>query len=183
MKNMYRAAWPLVIAVSAVCVFLAWRGYASAKHDAALAVRRAAQIAAHVSELERVRPVALRWQERKRPASGLAASLGETLTGCGVPASALVSVTPQPESAVQGPGAEQLKRQRATLTLSPITLPQLGAFLEAWRAREPYWTVGGIDVGPDQRSAAKGSPGGDLPLTAVLTLDAVYLDDAKERAK
>ena len=183
MKNLYRAAWPLVIAVSAGSVVVAWRGYAGAKHDAALAVRRATQIAAHVGELERVRPVAAHWQERKRPASGLAASLGETLTGCGVPASNLISVTPQPESAVQGPGAEQLTRQRAAFTLSPITLPQLGAFLEAWRAREPYWTVSGIDVGPEQRSAAKSAPGGDLPLTAVLTLDAVYLDDAKEKTK
>ena len=183
MKNMYRVAWPLVIAVSTVCVFLAWRAYAGAKHDAALTVRRAAQIAVHVGELERIRPIAARWQERKRPASGLAASLGETLTGCGVPASTLVSVTPQSESAVQGPGAEQLKRQRATFTLHPITLPQLGAFLDAWRGRERYWTVSGIDVGPDQRSAAKSPPGGDLPLSAVLTLDAVYLDDAKETTK
>ena len=183
MKNLHLGAWPLVIAVSAMGVLAAWRGYAGAEHDATLAVRRAAQIAVYVGELERVRPVALRWQQRRRPASGLAASLSETLTGRGVPASTLVSVTPQPESAVQGPGAEQLTRQRAAFTLSPITLPQLGGFLEAWRVREPYWTVSGIDVGPEQRSAAKSPPGGDLPLTAVITLDAVYLDDAKERAR
>jgi hypothetical protein len=80
-------------------------------------------------------------------------------------------------------GAGELKRQRATFTLVPITLPQLGAFLDAWRQREPYWTVASIDVGPEpirqNENGGAAAAGRDLPLRAVLTLEAIYLDEPK----
>jgi hypothetical protein len=181
-KLRLRLAWLFVLGASAAALVLAWQAYAHAKDRAALELHGGTLLATQLRELERVRPVTNEWQGRKRPASGLATRLGETLTGCGIAASSLANVSPQPEMAVQGPpGTESLKRQRASFMLVPITLPQLGSFLDAWRTREPHWTVASIDVAPetgkrDERSQVGGA-GGDLPLRVVITLDAVYMDD------
>lgn len=177
----YLAAWTIVLSISAVALGLAWRAFASARDAAATQLNRREALLAQLRELERIRPVAAQWQDRKRPASNLAALLGETLAACGIPASALANVSPQPEAAAHGgAAAPRLKRQRATLMLVPVTLPQLGAFFEAWRTREPRWTVASIDLSPEPAPRqGETAPGGDLPLRAALTLDTLYLDDPK----
>lgn len=175
-----RIAWVIVAAAGAVAIGLSWRSYAGARDRAERDMGRTTLLATQVEQLVIARAATERWSGRRRPASGLAARLGETLTACGVPGGAgvLANVSPQPESPLSGaPGAKGLMRQRASLTLAPITLPQLGAFLEAWRTGEPGWTVAGIEVSPE--GARDAAPGTDLPLRAVLTLDAVYLDESK----
>lgn len=180
-----RTAWFVVLPAAIAAVIFSFRSYAHAAGDLKREQTRAGLIAAQLRELETYRPVATRWQERKRPTAGLAALVSETLAGRGIPASTLASVTPQPEITVPGPpGTAELKRQRAGLTLAPITLPQLGAFLDAWRAREPYWVVASIDVSPEPGKRNQSAQvGGDLPLRAVLTLDALYLDKSTDDPK
>lgn len=180
-----RLLWIIVLPVGLVALAISCRDYARAKHAAEHELKRAHTLTSHLRDLEQFRPVADSWRERKRPTAGLAALLGETLSNCGIPTAVLSNVTPQPEISVQGPpGTESLKRQRAGFTLTPITLPQLGAFLHAWRSREPYWIVASIDVSPEPiRRHDDSMAGRDLPLRAVLVLDAVYLDEPKEDRK
>lgn len=65
---------------------------------------------------------------------------------------------------------------RAVVTLSPVTLPQLGTFLAAWREREPGWTVSSLDLSP-QTDKAEGKAGGrDLPLRVVIGLETLFVD-------
>lgn len=200
MNGAWRIGWMVLIAVVAAGVALTARGYVVARERAQLGLQRTALVARQVRELERARPVMDQWRQRRRPASGLAANLGQTLAACGLAPGALANVTPQPETPVHvaarlashSPHAEagtaDLRRQRASFTLTPITLPQLGAFLEAWRTREPFWTVTSIEVAPEANRAGGGgvgggggaAAGGDLPLRVVVVVDAVYLAEPKE---
>ena len=79
-----------------------------------------------------------------------------------------------------------MKRQRATLTLTPITLPQVGSFLEAWRSAEPRWTIASIDLSPSGKSnnlSQRGTQGSaltdstDLALRAVLVLETLFAEE------
>lgn len=201
MKPFVPVAWGFMSLLGTASLMIAWRGYARARDYSSLELQRRAVLISQLQKLHEMRPVAAHWQRRQRPASGLAALLSETLASCGVGRATLANVSPQPATEVLGaPGTEGLKRQRATFTLAPITLPQLGAFLDAWRTREPNWIVATIDVAPEPgrlenqtpptkdletagRKTEAGDVGGDLPLRAVLTLDAVYLDDPKGERK
>jgi hypothetical protein len=65
-------------------------------------------------------------------------------------------------------------RRSASVILSNVTLPQVGAFLTAWRQREPRWTVAKIDLSPVQPGRNDVSrPGGDSPIRAVLGLEMI----------
>lgn len=183
MIALLRIGWMVVLVAVAVGLAVTGRGYAVAKGRAGVALVRHGMVVRQVEELERTRLAAEDWRLRERPASGLAANLGQTLAACGIPPQALVNVAPQPETPVDGPfGGTALRRQRATFMLTPVTLPQLGAFLESWRTREPYWTVASIDVSPEANQGGLAA-GGDLPLRASLTVDAVYLAERKEEHK
>jgi hypothetical protein len=115
---------------------------------------------------------------RDRPASGLAPRIGATLGRCGLQASSLSSFTPESETLLPvAEGQTRLMRQRATLVLGGLTLPQLGAFLEAWRSAEPAWIAIAIEVSP--ASSSENNPaGGDLPLRTVVTVETTYNADA-----
>jgi hypothetical protein len=170
-----RLIWIVLVLGGAAALSVQWRSFVVARSAAQAQAQRAGIVAAQVQNLAGLEPLTHAWAARKRPESGLAARLGDTLAACGLPPSALSAVSPQPEVTLSGPDQrDRLNRQRAGFTLAPVTLPQLGAFLEAWRAREPYWTVASIDLAPD--TSDKAAPGRDLPLRATIALDAVYLD-------
>jgi hypothetical protein len=83
-----------------------------------------------------------------------------------------------PETAVaDGAGGG---RQHATLALTSVTLPQVGAFLQAWRAAEPAWIVSSVDLTPLNTPAP--IPGSDLPLRCVIGLEAVYSEEPVNKA-
>ncbi len=117
------------------------------------------------------------WAARPRPWRGLARSVSAVLESSGLPPSALSSLSPEAVAAVSDQAQLGAKRQRASLSLTGVTLPGLGRFLEAWRSAEPAWTITSIDIGPE-RSAAATAPaeGGDLPLRALVRLEAFYVD-------
>lgn len=103
----------------------------------------------------------------------LATACGGVLAAAGLPASVLVSLSPEAASA-ERVETIAVARARATLTLAPVTLPQLGRFLDAWRQRLPGWTATRIDLEPRRESAPAApqpAPGSDLPLRIVMTVE------------
>jgi hypothetical protein len=135
------------------------------------------------SELARLRASAPAWALRGRPASGLAPRVSAALSACGLPATAMASLSPEAESAVGGGGTGDVtaRRTRAVMTLAPVTLPQLGNFLEAWRSREPEWGVASIDLSPQSGREGAAGGGGDLPLRAVIGVEGVFVDQSGGR--
>ncbi|MCW5775668.1 MAG: hypothetical protein KIS87_04380 [Phycisphaeraceae bacterium] len=100
-------------------------------------------------------------------AAPLARRVGVALAAAGLPAAALSDLSP--ESNLRSAG---VVGRRATLTLTGVTLPELGRFLAAWRDAEPAWTVTAADLTPE--SSRTTPPGGDRPLRAVLTLETLF---------
>lgn len=171
-----KLAWTFLLLAGVAAVLIESNSYLRARAAADSEVSRARMVATQARQLAMVQPVTHSWAARRRPESGLAARLGETLAACGIAAQALSNVSPQSEIPLSGTDAQdRLRRQRAGFTLVSVTLPQVGSFLEAWRAREPHWGVAGIDLTPEP-SDIKAAGGSDLPLRAVITLEAVYLD-------
>lgn len=106
----------------------------------------------------------------------LAERVASAIADAGLSSPALANLSPEPQV-----GAGNAARRRAALTLAPITLPEFGRFLDAWRRREPDWIVTSIDLSPEARgNASSRAPGGDLPLRAVVTIEAVVLDGGSE---
>src|SRR5262249_52850946 len=145
---------------------VAGRAAVRARFDATEARDQLALVAQRAQELVALRTTTASQTSVKRQASGLAPRVGAALSRCGLPASCLSSLSPE-TAAVVNDGSSRLRRQRATLALGSITLPQLGSFLNTWRTAEPDWSVTSIDLSPTP-AAQNASTGGDLPLRAVL---------------
>ncbi len=126
-----------------------------------------AMLRVQATELKQLRSSAQESKLPLKPEGGLAGRVSQALSRAGLSSSAMQSLSPESESSDQG-----VLRQRATLTLSGVTLPQLGKFLDAWRSSEPTWTMSSLDVGP----SGVGTPGADLPLRSVISLEALYRD-------
>jgi hypothetical protein len=167
-------AWIAVLALSAGAVALAGQRAAASRAAAGREQAELGRVAAQARELRSLRAAAAS-PESAKATSGLASRVGTALSRAGLPASCLSSLSPEAQSvqAIDGsrPG---VRRQRATLVLTSLTLPQLGSFLQTWRADEPAWTITGVEV-----AAAQGPPpptGGDMPLRAVLSMECIVAD-------
>lgn len=102
---------------------------------------------------------------------GLTPRIAGVLERAGLSASVLASVSPEAESHLAGHPGLRVSRRRATLTLSGVTLPHVGKFLDAWRSCEPCWTPASIDISPAGGKAPEA--GGDLPLRTVITIECI----------
>lgn len=143
-----------------------------------------ARVAAEAQELARLRAAGMVDQmiAQSKESAKLAPAVSAALSGSGLPTSALSSLSPESESTkpVGGPTGNQVRivRKRATLVLTPVTLPQLGRFLQTWRQRSPEWTVDRLELDPRPiggGSAAAPPPGSDLPLRVVVGLESLTL--------
>ncbi|MBX3410405.1 MAG: hypothetical protein KF859_11035 [Phycisphaeraceae bacterium] len=104
---------------------------------------------------------------------GLTPRVTAALQRAGLATGALASLSPEAETVVATHDGVRVMRRRATLSLSGVTLPQVGKFLDAWRSAEPAWTPVSIDLSP-----VGGKPpeaGGDLPLRAAIAVEAFTL--------
>jgi len=108
----------------------------------------------------------------------LAPMVSGALGEAGLPALALSSLSPESESVESSGEGNPLRaiRRRATLVLAPVTLPQLGRFLSAWRERTDaaLWTVARLDIEPQREHPF--APGSDLPLRVVVGLECVTME-------
>lgn len=132
------------------------------RHDAQTALAAVTQQAA---ELSRLRREARTTSLPPRPDAALAGKVSQALTRAGIPLTVMQSLSPEAETSNKG-----IVRAHATLTLTGLTLPNVGKFLESWRTSEPDWIISNLDLSP----SGTGTPGADLPLRAVVTFDAFF---------
>jgi len=145
---------------------MAWRSYSAARGEAQTETQRLVVLQEKGATLARLRAASWRWSSLDPDEGSLAPRVTQALTAAGVPASSLASLTPQSQAMAGG-----LSKRSAAVSLVPITLPKLGAFLGAWRVAEPGWLVSSIEVSPDLEAAA--TPGADRPLRVSLTLESL----------
>lgn len=169
MSKSLLVAWAICIAASVAVLFMWGSRAASARADAASARRDLTLAIEQASELARLRQAKREFPERSE--GGLASKVSAALLRAGLTASTLQSLSPEANTPVNG--EPRLSRQRATLTLQGLSLPQVGAFLDAWRGEEPDWVVAGIDLSPASGRDA-GSIGSDLPLRVSLTIEGLF---------
>jgi hypothetical protein len=153
--------WIVMAALAAAVLAGSWPRYRRA---------RAAQ-AAELGRWDEVRSLVRRSAGQGGAGQGpaeappsLPQAASEALSEAGLPASALVGVSPGQDTVVEGP--IRITRQQATATLQVLSLSELGRLLDRWRRSGSGWTITGIDVSPLRGQAAV--PGTDLPLRAVL---------------
>lgn len=198
----------LIIAALASLIALAWTfsNARAARAEADNAHALLVTVESHIAVLDRLDNEAPAWTSRPRSAfgqGGMAAAVNDALAKAGIPASALASFSPPGEppaapritTASSGPGAIASAasvapiRRRAVLTLAPVTLPQIGTLLAAWREAHPDWVITSIDLVPEPSAAAAGSsrrreaasplaPGTDLPLRAVIAFESLSAPNA-----
>ena len=177
-----RAIW-LIAGVTSVAAIAstAWSAAVAARSSAEQ-LRRLPRVTEQARALEIVRASLPEWATRPAPpanpkspnSDSLAPRVSAALAAAGLPASALASLSVQSDSdAAPTSKTFRVQHRRATLVLGGVTLPQLGSFLQAWRSREPDWTISGVDAAPDRID--KPTPGADLPLHIVLTLECLSI--------
>ncbi len=169
--------WLLVAAACITCPGLAWRSMHNAERDANTQLTRLTLLRATINELGRLRSITPTRSSNSTGKSisgteqSFAPKLSESLAACGLSSSCLLSLTPSSEPITLNDGGPALTRRREAVTLAQLTLPQFGAFLHSWRQREQSWTVASIELSPD--TAAPVTPGADLQLRAVLSLESL----------
>lgn len=161
--------WLVTGAVTLAAVGITGTRAAQTRRNAAAAQ---AQLLSVQSQAERL--IALRSSDGEIASTPgpLAQRVSDALAAAGLPSGTLSSLSPESATTQRAtPGSAMTIRKRATLTLAPITLPQVGKFLATWRAQEPAWSVASVDLAPE---GSRVSPtGGDLPLRAVVVIETV----------
>ncbi len=158
--------------------------YSRAHTQHASAIARLNRINTHAATLASARFSLPDWVARalapgqKQSPDALAPRVSAALSSSGLTPAALANLSVQ--STPEGPviaGSLRIHRRHATLVLSQVSLPRLGAFLQTWRTAEPDWRPTAIDAAPEPRARtdAPPAPGADLPLHIVLSLESLSL--------
>lgn len=180
MTRLTALAWLAALFVSTLSIGAAARQLRSARLEAKRAHSSLNAVLPQVREIATLRAATPDWSNRAKPSTALAPAAAAVVASCGLPEGVLSNVAPDSGTRI-GEGPVAVTRQRATLTLLPITLPEVGRFLAAWREAEPDWTVVSIDLAPQHRATV--TPGGDLPLRAVLVIEAFFMQLADSGGK
>ncbi len=171
--------WAITVLISAAMIASALPRALHARRNADVQLAAARSLAESASELARLRAGSPTERAASEPEPKLATRISAALAAAGLPASALAVLSPESESVEPVTAAAALVRRRATMVLTPVSLPQLGRFLAEWRARSPEWTPTRIDLepiaaGPGPSSASSSvQPGADLPLRVTLAVESV----------
>ncbi len=173
MKRPWIIAGLLVMASGAFAGVCALRA-SSARTAAFDASVRLAATTRDAEELVRLRAGSQAVSLGPRPSEDAFAEIRRVLTVAGVPSSRLRSVQPAGERALRSGSLEvQHREQSVRLTLEPVSLAEVGAFLTNWREASPQWAPSTIELASRSRSnEAEGR------YTATITLSALYAEQA-----
>lgn len=170
--------WAVVVGLSILALMITGRAALAAHERARVSLAAFTGLAERVRELDRLQARASPWPWRSSAEGGLAREVSAVLAAAGLPASTLTSLSPDNGAPLPGDGG--LTQLRAGLTLSAITLPQLGRFLAEWRRRQAGaggWTVTAIDLVPEtEKGPAADAAARDLPLRAVMNLESIVAE-------
>ena len=176
-----------------VCVGVAAGAGRSALQARAAAVRAQAsweQLADAASRVRQAQATSPSFDEPVGDAqTAMIAKVSTALTRAGVPVARMTSLSPAGASPVgdtvrlSDHSTVRRVRRSASVTLDPVSLPDLGAFLSAWRGEQPQWRVSSLQltpvpIKPSELSGTKSLPGNVLarPLTVHLTLESTTLE-------
>src|SRR5262245_23990503 len=137
---------------------LSARSAIQSRHTAMLAVARFEAVSHDAQEFVSLRRATAQIASGKRPPPGIAGQISDALAEAGVSTSALAQLTPEADTpfAADTAGGASARRQSARLTLEPVTLPELGRFLQARRVRHPEWTTSSIQLSPVRDEGPRG---------------------------
>jgi hypothetical protein len=116
-----------------------------------------------------------------RPPDGdVAAAIQASLRDAGLSVQLLAEVSPQESASIQATDASSArwKRQSVTVRLQAMALPDIGSFLDRWRASHPEWSIVQIDLQASESRGSADAPSGGL-FAPRLTLLTTYLDRAQ----
>ena len=172
MSRLQRAVILVLAAAAALIVgtrVVAWRSAATAFDRATADRASVAEKAARIASL-RSQPAVNGFGAR--PGDDVMSLATRVLDAAHVPAARLRSVQPDADRTVAD---DRDGRRAATvrLSLEPLTAPELGAFLAAWRSAQQVWSVARIDMNAIPPSGS--TPAGNY--RATVTVSATYLDD------
>lgn len=103
----------------------------------------------------------------------LASRAASALSSSGLPRTSLEGLSPESARTIRGSDAVTVARLGATLVISPVTLPELGRFLQSWRLEAPEWVVSELSIKPVASASAE--PGGDLPLRVIVKVESIQV--------
>ncbi len=97
----------------------------------------------------------------------------QTITAAGLRDAAVWSVTPAGDQALDagGAGGPARRAQSVRIVLGPVTVDELGAFLDRWRRDQPLWTITAVELASPREGSYQ----------ATLTASAVYLADGADQ--
>ncbi len=178
------------LCVCAGVLIAAGRSAATA-HDRVHAAR--ATHAETVSVAQRLAAARLAENTAANPSGGsrdaMVAWVSSSLTRAGIPVARMTSLSPG-GSASTGPSVRlsdgatvRQVRRSASMSLDQVSLPELGGFLQAWRAQQPSWRVSSLQATPiplraGDLPAGKALPGNVLarPLSVHVTLETTSIE-------
>lgn len=203
MTSTRRAQLLFSLAPPASLAMILWAGLRAARAEAALdaAVDRHRSITAAAAELRVLTSAAPTVATSAKAQTNISGQVTDALVEAGLAPSLLTTLSPESDSSLptpaNAPAAATYRRQAARLTLEPITMPDLGRFLNAWRRQQPQWTVASINVTPasgpiskPRRSTnatpepqAEPEPASPTrPVRAALVIECVYLEQPTSSA-
>lgn len=152
---------------------VAWRTAVAGYHDAASFSSSVTEKAARVRTL-RAQPAVSGFGVR--PADDVIPLANRVLDAAAIPAARLRSLQPEADRAI----ADDRDGRRAAavrLAIEPLTIPELGAFLAAWRSSQQVWSVSRIDLGAMSQGVGQNNAKASGNYRATITVTATYLDD------
>lgn len=183
MTRMGLIGWVALVLACVAAIAWSVQRERSALRDALDAVSTVERVDAGLKRLESLSVQRPAWVDRAAPEAELAKRLAATLGQNALPASSLANVEPDAPAPVGRLDDQQtgplIKRARASVTLRPLTLPEVGRFLDAFRQREPDWTITSVRIEPER--LAKTPPNSssmprDLPLVVALSVESLYVE-------
>lgn len=175
MKHAPAILWTITGVLTLAGPAWAWRWHHAASTRVYTEFGRLTSLREKAAEITCLRSASPKSPVRAHDEGSLAPRVASILASSGVPASVMASLSPQTQS-VTAPDGTKLVKRSAAVTLTPMRLPELGAFLNAWRTAEPSWTISSIEVTPDPGAGV--TPGADLPLRINLTIESISSEDS-----
>jgi hypothetical protein len=130
--------WAFVAVLACALGVADLRGAIADRDSARSAAASLAADLSQISTLKNAQETAL----ASRPADdAVTGPMLDILNQVGLDSSTLLRQSTGAEQRLAGPGLDGFARRAVQISLAPMTLPQLGSFIDAWREQQPAWII------------------------------------------